>query len=399
MPSSPPGSTSDREQVMVEVVPRIGALDAAQWDACAGSADPFVSHAFLHALEESGSATGEEGWLPQHLVVRRQDRIIAAAPTYIKGHSYGEYVFDWSWANAYQRAGKRYYPKVQCCVPFSPVGGPRLLVRPGEDRDKLQRVLLSAMVQLTDQADLSGAHITFCTEDEYALADELGMLLRSGVQYHWFNDDYDTFDDFLGALLGRKRKAIKKERREALAHGVTIRPVTGDDLRPKHWDAFFEFYQSTIDRKWSSPYLTKDFFHMIGYTMRDRIVLMLAEDDGQPVAGALNMLGEDALYGRYWGCNGRFRFLHFELCYHQAIEFAIEQGLARVEAGAQGQHKIRRGYVPVPTYSAHFLAHPEFRRAIGDFLEREREAMAEERAYLMNQSPFRKHRQPGKAAE
>lgn len=393
MPSSPQASTSDREQVMVEVVPSIGALDAAQWDACAGDADPFVSHAFLLALEESGSATGEEGWLPQHLVVRRDDRIVAAAPTYIKGHSYGEYVFDWSWANAYQRAGKRYYPKVQCCVPFSPIGGPRLLVRPGEDREKLQRVLLSAMVQLTDQADLSGAHITFCNEQEYELASELGLLLRNGVQYHWFNDGYETFDDFLGALLGRKRKAIKKERREALAHDVTIRAVTGDDLRPEHWDAFFEFYQSTIDRKWSSPYLTKDFFHMIGETMSDRIVLMLAEDGDEPVAGALNMVGKDALYGRYWGCQGRFRFLHFELCYHQAVEYAIEHGLSRVEAGAQGQHKIQRGYVPVPTYSAHFLAHPEFRRAIGDFLEREREAMSEDRAHLMSQSPFRKHRE------
>jgi len=398
MPPSPQAS-GESEQVAVDVVSSIGALDAAQWDACAGDADPFVSHAFLHALEESGSATAEEGWLPQHLVVKRDDRIVAAAPTYVKGHSYGEYVFDWSWANAYQRSGLSYYPKVQCCVPFSPVGGSRLLVREGEDQQKLQRVLLSAMVQLTDNADLSGAHITFCTEEEYELAGELGLLQRNGVQYHWFNDGYETFDDFLGALLGRKRKAIKKERREALSHDVRIRPVTGDDLKPEHWDAFFEFYHSTIDRKWSSAYLTRDFFHMIGDTMRDRIVLMVAEEDGEPVAGALNMLGEDALYGRYWGSSGRYRFLHFELCYHQAVEYAIAQGLARVEAGAQGQHKIQRGYIPVPTYSAHFLAHPEFRRAIGSFLEREREALAEDRKQLMAQSPFRKHRDKHRAAE
>jgi predicted N-acyltransferase len=389
---APESDAGELEQFAVRVVPRIGSLEAETWDACAGGDDPFVSHAFLLALEESDSATAEEGWLPQHLVVERGDEILAAAPTYIKGHSYGEYVFDWSWANAYQRAGLSYYPKLQCCVPFSPVGGQRLLVRPDQDREKLSKVLLSAMVQLTDEADLSGAHVTFCTQDEYDLAGDMGLLQRNGVQYHWFNDGYESFDDFLGALLGRKRKAIRKERREALSHGVELRAITGDDLKPEHWDAFYEFYLTTIDRKWASPYLTKDFFHMIGDTMKDQIVLMMAEDDGEPVAGALNMLGGEALYGRYWGCTGRYRFLHFELCYHQAVEFAIEHGLSRVEAGAQGQHKIQRGYIPVPTYSVHFLTHPEFRRAIDAFLEREREALAEDRAHLMEQSPFRKHR-------
>jgi uncharacterized protein len=391
-------SPAEREEFAVRIVGDIGSISAKEWDACAGPDDPFVCHAFLHALETSGSASGEEGWLAQHLVIEIDGVIAAAAPSYIKGHSYGEYVFDWSWANAYRRAGKPYYPKLQCCVPFSPVGGPRLLVREGHDRVKLQRVLLSAMVELTRQGDLSGAHVTFCERDVFEAAGEIGLLQRTGVQYHWFNDGYEDFNDFLGALIGRKRKTIKRERREAQGSGVSLRALTGDEIEPRHWDAFYEFYQSTIDRKYASAYLTKDFFHRIGETMPERIVLMLAEDGRRPVAGALNLLGSKALYGRYWGCVGRYRFLHFETCYHSAIDYAIEHGLERVEAGAQGQHKIQRGYVPVPTYSAHFIAHPEFRQAIGGFLSRERMAMEAERDALMQQSPFPEHRSRGAAS-
>ncbi|MCA9623599.1 MAG: N-acetyltransferase [Myxococcales bacterium] len=384
---------AEPQGVAVRVVSRIDEIDAAAWDACAGDEDPFVSHAFLHALEESGSASADEGWLPQHLVIEGADgRIAAVAPTYVKGHSYGEYVFDWSWASAYRRAGIEYYPKLQCCVPFSPVGGSRLLVRPDATEVPYRRVLLAAMVEMTVQSDLSGAHMTFCTEEEYDLAGELGLLQRTGTQYHFFNEGYESYDDFLAALLGRKRKVIKRERREAQSCGATVRAITGDELRPEHWEAFYGFYLSTIDRKWASPYLTKDFFFRIGETMPERIVLMLAEQDGQPVAGALNLLGKKALYGRYWGSSADHKFLHFETCYHRAIELAIELGLERVEAGAQGQHKIQRGYVPVPTYSAHFIVHPKFRRAIDDFLQHERQALAEERRALMAQSPFREHR-------
>jgi predicted N-acyltransferase len=387
------------EEIAVRVVSRVEELDAAQWDQCAGDDDPFVSHKFLHALEASNSATPEEGWLPQHLAIEQNDELIAVAPVYVKGHSYGEYVFDWSWASAYRRAGVEYYPKLQSCVPFSPVPGRRLLVKPGEDYDKLSHTLVAAMLELGRQSKMSGVHVTFCSEDEWNMCGESGMMQRTGVQYHWRNAGYETYDDFLGALLGRKRKQIKRERREAQSCGVELRVLRGGDIEPAYWDAFHEFYLHTIDRKWSSAYLTRDFFTRIGETMADRVVLMMAFEGGKPVAGALHMIGSEALYGRYWGCNKRFRFLHFELCYNRAVELAIELGLKRVEAGAQGQHKIQRGYVPVPTYSVHWLRHPEFRRAVGGFLEREREAMAEERAILMEQSPYSADRRKGVAAE
>lgn len=384
------------EQFMVQVVPKIAEIDAAAWDACAGDVDPFVSHAFLLALEESGSATAEEGWLPQHLIVGDgKGGVLACAPMYVKGNSYGEYVFDWSWASAYRRAGREYYPKLQSCVPFTPAGGPRLLTHPDGDREQLAKVLVSAMLELAKRHGVSGVHITFCTKEEQALCTELGLLPRVGVQYHWHNNGYSCFDDFLGDLLGRKRKALKKERREAVESGLTIRRLSGDDITTVHWDRFYEFYLSTIDTKWASPYLTRPFFDMIGQTMGHRIVLVVAEDDGRPVAGALNLLGTEALYGRYWGCSEHHRFLHFELCYHQAIEHAIALGLERVEAGAQGQHKIKRGYNPVLTYSAHWLAHPGFRDAIAGFLDDERPAVQREIAELNELSIFAADRRGG----
>ena len=376
------------EQIAVRVVPEIADIDAAAWDACAGDSDPFVRHAFLRALEESGSAVPEEGWLPQHLSIEEEGRVVAVAPLYVKGHSYGEYVFDWSWASAYRRAGHEYYPKLQCCVPFSPVGGTRLLVRPDVDRDKYAQGLVVAMLQLAERHDCSGAHISFMDKSEWDMCGEVGLLQRTGVQYHWHNDGYGSFDDFLGALIGRKRKTIRQERRKAQSGGAEIRALRGDDIKPSHWEAFHRFYLRTIDRKWASAYLTKDFFHQIGETMGDDVVLMMAFDDGEPVAGALNLLGKKALFGRYWGCSSRHRYLHFETCYYRAIELAIELGLERVEAGAQGQHKIQRGYLPVATYSAHWLAHRGFAEAIGQFLDRERVAMREERAILREHSPF-----------
>lgn len=390
-----------KQQYAVRAVPRIRDVDADAWNACAGAVDPFVSYAFLDALEESGSATADEGWLPQHLVVEDDDGgVLACAPMYVKGHSYGEYVFDWSWASAFRRAGREYYPKLQCCVPFTPAGGPRLLVPPGADRPELQRVLLSAMLELAKRHKVSGVHITFCQEAEQELCAELGLLSRIGVQYHWHNDGYRTYDDFLGALLGRKRKALKKERRGALEAGLDIRRLSGADITSKHWDRFYQFYLRTIDRKWASPYLTREFFEIVGATMGENVVLVVAEDDGEPVAGALNFVGKEALYGRYWGCTEEHRFLHFELCYHQAIEHAIALGLKRVEAGAQGQHKIKRGYSAVPTYSAHWLAHPGFRNAIDDFLRDERPAVLAEIAALKAHSIYSADRtRPSSAAE
>ena len=377
----------------VRVLSRIDELDPRSWDACAGDSDPFVSHAFLQALETSESACAETGWLPQHLAVEDEDgSIIGCAPLYIKGHSYGEYVFDWSWASASERAGIPYYPKLQACVPFTPITGPRLMVHPRAVGRPIERVLVAAMLELCRRHELSSLHITFLSEREQAIAAELGLLRRSGIQYHFCNKGYRSFDEFLGDLLARKRKAIKKERRRALESGLELKVLRGSDIQSRHLDKFYRFYVSTIDRKWGSPYLTETFFHQLVEALGDRVVLMVANENGEPVAGALNLLGKEALYGRYWGALGRYRFLHFELCYYQAIDVAIELGLARVEAGAQGQHKIQRGYVPVKTYSAHWLAHEGFRDAVAGFLERERVAVDLEIAELRAGSPFQADR-------
>ncbi|MBB2202688.1 N-acetyltransferase [Gluconacetobacter tumulisoli] len=369
----------------------IAEIPAAAWDACAGPGNPFVGHAFLSALEDSGSTGPRTGWLPQHAAIRDAGgRIVAVAPTYAKSHSYGEYVFDQSWARALEQAGGDYYPKLQVAVPFSPVPGPRLLVRPdAEDPAALRRMLIGALRQACGELGLSSVHATFCTEDEYEAFGAAGWQQRLGVQFHWDNRGYAGFDDFLGALSSRKRKIIKRERRDANQCGLTFRTLRGTDITPDLWSHFYRFYTSTVDRKWGSAYLTPDFFPLLSDRLGDRVVLMLAERDGAPVAGALNLMGADTLYGRNWGCDGDWPFLHFELCYYRAIDFAIAHGLQRVEAGAQGHHKIQRGYRPCPTYSAHWIQHPGLRGAVADFVAEERIHMLAEIAELDAQSPYR----------
>jgi predicted N-acyltransferase len=384
---------------VVRVVPRIAAVPAAEWDACARGVDssgktcpanPFISHAFLHALEESGSATRGTGWLPQHLVLEDAAGGIAACmPCYLKSHSYGEYVFDHAWADAYERAGGSYYPKLQAAVPFTPVTGPRLLVHEGPGRSEREGLLLQAAATLTDRLDVSSLHVTFPTREEWELAGKHGFLRRNDQQFHWRNESYEGFEDFLAALASRKRKAIRAERKRAIEGGIEIEWVTGKDLTEAHWDAFFAFYMDTGSRKWGSPYLTRQFFSLIGETMRDEILLVFAKRNGRAIAGALNFIGPDTLYGRYWGALAEHPCLHFEVCYYQAIDFAIAHKLARVEAGAQGAHKLARGYLPVPTYSAHWIPDPAFRRAVAAFLTQEREMVAQKIEHLAEFSPFR----------
>jgi predicted N-acyltransferase len=400
------GDIEQRQQgaqdgAVVRVVQRIAAVPASDWDACARGADsrgnvarpdnPFISHAFLHALEESGSATRATGWLPQHLVLEDATGGIAACmPCYLKSHSYGEYVFDHAWADAYERAGGSYYPKLQAAVPFTPVTGPRLLVREDSDRTERAALLLQAAATLADRLEASSLHLTFPTREEWELAGKLGFLQRNDQQFHWRNENYRSFEDFLAALASRKRKSIRGERKRAIEGGIEIEWVTGTDLSEAHWDAFFAFYMDTGSRKWGSPYLTRQFFSLIGETMRDQILLVLAKRNGCAVAGALNFIGGDALYGRYWGALEEHPCLHFEVCYYQAIDFAIAHKLARVEAGAQGAHKLARGYLPVQTYSAHCIRDPGLRRAVVDYLRRERLAVAHEIALLGEESPYRK---------
>jgi uncharacterized protein len=383
---------------MIEVTAHAGVaeLDAAEWDACAcpeaatgRPSDPFTTHRFLAALERSGSVGPGTGWQPRPLVARSQGKVIAVAPLYVKAHSQGEYIFDHGWADAWDRAGGRYYPKLQIAVPFTPVTGRRLLTLPGWERTG-RAALIQAAVQIASQNRLSSLHITFCTTDEAATGAEIGLLPRLTQQFRWENRGYATFDDFLAQLSSRKRKAIRRERAAALAFGGTIRRLTGDQIRADHWDAFWRFYQDTGSRKWGRPYLTRAFFAELHATMRDDVLLILAERAGRPVAGALNFIGRDTLYGRYWGAVEDHPFLHFEACYYQAIEHAIETGLARVEAGAQGEHKLARGYLPVPTHSLHWIADAGLRTAVARYLAAERAATGEEIEVLTAYGPFRK---------
>ncbi|KAA2215218.1 N-acetyltransferase [Pseudoroseomonas oryzae] len=380
-----------QQELTLRLHPAIAEIPAAEWDACAGPDNPFTSHAFLSALEDSGSASRRTGWLPQHVALRdAEGRLVAVAPAYAKSHSYGEYVFDHAWADALERAGGRYYPKLQVAVPFSPVPGGRLLVRPGSGI--AWAGLGQALAQVTEQLDLSSAHVTFCSEAECQALGEAGWLPRTGTQFHWHNDGYNSFEDFLGALSSRKRKQLRRERRDAQSAGLAFRALQGAAITPRHWEAFHRFYMDTVDRKWGSAYLTARFWPMLSERLGERVVLMVAERDGEPVAGALNLMGSDTLYGRNWGAVAEAPFLHFELCYYQAIDFAIARGLKRVEAGAQGQHKIQRGYLPVPTFSAHWIRHRGLRRAVAEFLEAERPAVAEQMALLADASPFREER-------
>ncbi|WP_404712876.1 GNAT family N-acetyltransferase [Sphingomonas sp. MMS24-J13] len=375
---------------MADVVARmadgIGAFTAAEWDACAGHDNPFVMHGFLSALEDSGSAVSRTGWQPIPIAIDGPDGAPAALlPAYAKSHSQGEYVFDHGWADAWERAGGSYYPKLQIASPFSPANGPRLLLRD----PALAPALIAAAEAVVQQHELSSAHATFIAPEQVPLFEAAGWLIRTDRQFHWLNQGYATFDDFLGALASRKRKAIRKERAGA-QEGLEIVHIGGDALTEAHWDAFWVFYQDTGSRKWGRPYLTRKFFSLLGERMGDRVILMFALRDGHPIAGALNLVGSDTLYGRYWGCTEEVPFLHFELCYYQAIDVAIARGLKRVEAGAQGEHKLARGYQPVPTYSAHYIPNPGFRRAVEGYLENERRMVAQNIDALDEMGPYRK---------
>lgn len=370
----------------------IADIPAEDWDACANPSggrpvDPFTAHRFLSALELSGSVGRGTGWDPRYLVATKADQIIGVAPLYVKSHSQGEYVFDHSWADALQRAGGQYYPKLQIAVPFTPATGRRFLTRAGYEPEALS-ALIQGTVQLAFDNGLSSMHVTFCTEDEAIAGQSMGLLHRVGQQFHWENHGYDSFDDFLNDLSSRKRKAIRKEHEQAQRFGGEIKSFTGDEIQAEHWDYFWRFYQDTGSRKWGSPYLTRAFFDIAHNTLRDDILLVLALSDDSPVAGALNFIGRDTLFGRYWGCTEHHPCLHFELCYYQAIDYAISHGL-RVEAGAQGEHKLARGYLPNPTHSLHWIANPSFRAAVSDFLDHERQLIDEEIEILTDYGPFK----------
>lgn len=383
--------------IEISILTSLREIDAAEWDACAAPEasdgerpnDPFTTHRFLSALEDSRSVGTGTGWQPQYLMARADGQLIATAPLYAKGHSQGEYIFDHNWAQAYERAGGRYYPKLQMAVPFTPATGRRFLVKPGFEEAGMA-ALTQGAVQIADQNNLSSLHITFCTEAERTAGHDMGLLERTSQQYHWLNQGYANFDDFLTALAARKRKAIRKERAQAQGFGGRIIALTGDQIQPEHWDAFWVFYQDTGARKWGTPYLTRAFFNAAQETLRDDILLVLAERDGQYVAGALNMIGRETLYGRYWGCTEHHACLHFELCYYQAIEFAINNGLQWIEAGAQGDHKLARGYMPVPTHSLHWIRDPGLRDAIANYLEAEAAAVSEDIEILTSYGPFKK---------
>ena len=376
----------------IRTVTDIHEIGEADWDKCAGTANPFVSFAFLSAMEDSGSANADTGWQPFHLVVTDDDDTVAGiVPLYVKSHSYGEYVFDWSWAEAYERAGGRYYPKLQAAVPFSPVPGPRLLIRSDHPApERVRTLLIGALCALPERLGIASLHVTFCSGDESRAMQDAGFLPRTGIQYHWYNRGYDSFDDFLGALNSRKRKNLRKERKQVRDAGYSFEVLSGDDLKAAHWDRFYAFYHDTSDRKWGQAYLTREFFDLLHERVRDRTVLVAAFRDGDMVAGALNLIGTETLYGRNWGTVDRTPLLHFETCYYQAIDIAIERGLKTVEAGAQGEHKIQRGYEPVLTHSAHLIADAGLRTAVARFLDQERHHIAQDREFIVAEhSPFK----------
>ncbi len=378
----------------VSVLKAVRDVRPEDWDECANPPgqpyNPFLAHAFFLSLEESGSASAKKGWLPRHLALKDANGAYAAfAPCYLKSHSYGEYVFDHSWAQAYERAGGRYYPKLLSAVPFTPVMGPRLLVRPNFAASEARARLAAAAIETAKTHRASSWHVTFATEEEWRELGRLGLLQRMDTQYHWHNRDYENFDGFLAALASRKRKTVRKERQQACASGVTLEWLTGSAIKEAHWDAFFAFYMDTGSRKWGAPYLNRTFFSLVGERMTDRILLVMAKRNGSYVAGALNFIGGDTLYGRYWGCVESHSFLHFEACYYQAIEYAIAHKLAHVEAGAQGEHKLARGYVPQTTYSLHYLADPGLAAAVASYLRHERKAVEREQEILSEALPYK----------
>lgn len=388
------------QQIEIRTFDRLGEIGQTDWDACAcpevadggRPRDPFTTYRFLHALEASGSVGPGSGWQPSYLTASLDGQVIACAPLYAKSHSQGEYIFDHNWAHAYERAGGRYYPKLQIAVPFTPATGRRFLCRPGFEQTGMS-ALIQGAVQIAANSELSSLHVTFCTADEAEAGAEMGLMRRQTQQFHWVNRGYRHFDAFLADLSSRKRKTIRKERARANAFGGAIRTLTGEEITPAHWEAFWMFYQDTGARKWGTPYLTRRFFDIAHETLRDDVALVMAERDGAPVAGALNFIGRGALFGRYWGCIEDHPCLHFEACYYRAIDFAIEHGLSRVEAGAQGEHKLARGYLPVPCHSLHWVADPGFADAIARYLEAERAAVDDDIEILTSYGPFRRDRQ------
>jgi hypothetical protein len=400
----------DSPEITLESLPSVSHIPAADWDACANPPssstathsgtnsenfyNPFVTHAFFSALEASDSACARTGWGPRHLVAKLDGTIAGIVPCYLKSHSQGEYVFDRGWADAYERAGGHYYPKLQAAVPFTPATGPRLLIRGDVDQERIRDALASGLVALCGATKASSVHVTFAREAEWKYLASCGFLQRNDQQFHWRNQGYGSFDDFLATLNSRHRKAIKRERRDALKEGITIHALNGSDITEDAWDAFFDFYMETGSRKWGRPYLTRTFFSLIGESMANDVLLIMAKRNGRWIAGAINFIGSDTLFGRNWGAIEHHPFLHFEVCYYQAIDFAIERGLKIVEAGAQGEHKIARGYLPQTTFSAHYIADPGLRRAISDYLKRERAYVAEAGRELTEAGPFRKTAEP-----
>ena len=383
------------DNVIARIAGPAASIGAATWDACANPAGrtdphPFTRYDFFAALEETGCAAPRTGWRPCHLVIERGGTIEGILPLYLKNHSQGEYVFDWGWAETFERAGGEYYPKLQACVPFTPVTGQRLLIAGSAPQEETANALLAAGAAAVSELGASSLHVTFMTQREWTAAAGLGFLQRNDQQFHWLNRGYSSFDEFLGELSSAKRKTLRKERAAVREAGIEFEWLTGSDITQADWDHFFAFYMDTGGRKWGRPYLNRAFFSRIGESMADQILLVMARQGGRRIAGALNLFGEGVLFGRNWGCSEYVPFLHFETCYYQAIDFAIAKGLAKVEAGAQGEHKLLRGYMPVPTYSAHYIAHPGLRTAVGDFLIRERQAVAEHIEVLAEHGPFKK---------
>ena len=376
-------------ETTVKILHSIDEIDESTWNDCAKASppyNPFLNHKFLIALEKSNSVSPETGWQPFHLKVEKNSELIGVVPMYLKSHSQGEYVFDYGWADAWQRAGGRYYPKLQSSIPFTPATGPRLLaLNPNE---KNINILLDACIGVAQKTQVSSMHMTFMPKNQWDYANQSGFLSRIDQQFHWHNAGYQGFDQFLSDLASKKRKNLKRERRDALANGITIEWATGDSLNEQHWDAFYHFYVDTGARKWGTPYLTREFFSLIGQTMPEDILLILAKREDKYIAGALNFIGGDTLFGRNWGCIEDHRFLHFEVCYYQAIDFAIKHNLKKVEAGAQGSHKVARGYLPQATYSAHWISDPNFKDAVRRFLDEERQHVADDIAYIEHRSPF-----------
>lgn len=396
-------AAEDRGQIefTIEVGSSMADVDRPTWDQLAGTTrasatpdipyNPFLSYDFLSALEQSGSVAAKTGWLPRHLMLKDPEgALCGAVPAYLKSHSQGEYVFDHGWADAFERAGGEYYPKLQASIPFTPATGPRLLAPADARRTVVQAALAQGLIALTDRLGISSAHITFVPEDEMPVFEEADFLHRTDQQFHFHNQSYGSYNDFLATLASRKRKALKRERQQAVENGISIERLTGPSITEEHWDAFYAFYIDTGARKWGRPYLNRAFFSLIGETMADDILLVMAKREGRYIAGAINFIGGDCVFGRHWGCIEDHPFLHFEICYHQAIDFAIERGLPRVEAGAQGEHKLARGYLPVTTHSAHYIAHPGLKRAVADYLERERREVDQIGAILTEHGPFKK---------